>query len=126
MRTIACLLLCAAAAGCRPAPVYQVTPLDADAPWRQGRQVVWRDSGGVSMAVSFERTGGGHLVFDVAIGNHTDSTVRVDLSDARGTFVAEWIDPVEGGRRETDPVEAGAWREFTSPLDGDAILTLTR
>jgi hypothetical protein len=66
--------------------VYQVTPLDADAPWRKGRQVVSRDSGGVSLAVSFERSRGGYLAFDVAIVNYTGSTIRVDPRDFHYTL----------------------------------------
>ncbi|MEI7898659.1 MAG: DUF4038 domain-containing protein [bacterium] len=59
---------------------------------------------------------------------HTGVTarVRVDLSRASGTYVAEWLRSRDGASQDGGKVSGGAWREFTAPWQGeDVVLRLT-
>jgi len=51
--------------------------------------------------------------------------VTVDLSAAKGTLAAEWLEPKTGKRHKGGPVKGGAKRTLTAPFAGDAVLYLT-
>jgi len=78
MRGLAFLAAFVLAAGCAPEPVFHLTARDSDARWRQGRQWVRHESGGVSLVASFDRTLGGCLVFDVLVVNRSDSPILIE------------------------------------------------
>lgn len=73
MKRLATLLLALTAAGCGPAPVYRLSPMDADPRWLHGRPAMHRDSAGIETAIVFDRSVGGVLLFDVTIANHSDT-----------------------------------------------------
>lgn len=50
----------------------------------------------------------------------------VDLSDAKGSFAAEWINAADGTTRPADPVAGGARRTLKAPFEGDAALYLKK
>ncbi len=77
-----------AVAGCVSTPVFRLATDEPDARWLSGQQIVGRDSAGVRTVVSFERTWGGYLIFDVAVVNHSDTTILVDPEAFRYTFEA--------------------------------------
>jgi hypothetical protein len=54
----------------------------------------------------------------------TGGTVRVDLSAASGSLVANWFSPTTGRTTSGGTVNAGIPVLFTSPIDGDAVLYL--
>jgi len=48
--------------------------------------------------------------------------VTVDLTAARGQLGAEWFDPANGVKHPAGKIAGGAWREFTPPFPGSAVL----
>jgi hypothetical protein len=54
------------------------------------------------------------------------SEVEVDLSGADGSFLAEWIHPVEGTITKGEPVAGGGKRSVRAPLTGPAVLYLRK
>mgnify|MGYP005847229963 CR=1 FL=1 len=62
-----------------------------------------------------------YLIFQSDKGEFT-----VDLSDAPGTFTAEWFDINNDRSIEARPVPGGATRTFTTPFPGPAALYLRR
>lgn len=54
----------------------------------------------------------------------TGGEVTVDLSTASGPLGVEWIHPVEGAVRSSEPIAGGAKRTLQAPFPGDAALYL--
>jgi len=52
--------------------------------------------------------------------------VTLDLVSAPGTFDVEWLDPVSGDASAGEKVMGGAKRTLLSPLEGDAVLYVSR
>ncbi|MCI0620546.1 MAG: DUF6298 domain-containing protein [Acidobacteria bacterium] len=52
--------------------------------------------------------------------------VTVDLSGASGTFLVEWVHPVEGTITSGQPAIRGGKQSFTAPFSGEAVLYLSR
>lgn len=50
--------------------------------------------------------------------------VTVDLTGASGQLRVEWFDPANGVQHPAGKVSGGAWREFTPPMPGSAVLYL--
>jgi hypothetical protein len=50
----------------------------------------------------------------------------VDLSNSRGGIRVEWLNPATGRKSAGEDVSGGAWRAFTPPFDGDAVLYLRK
>ncbi|MCX8183686.1 MAG: hypothetical protein N3F08_04645, partial [Crenarchaeota archaeon] len=58
----------------------------------------------------------------VYIPRECPSTIWVDLSEARGSLRAEWLNPVTGETAGEEKAE-GRWkRVFTAPFSEDAVL----
>jgi dienelactone hydrolase len=53
-------------------------------------------------------------------------TVELDLSQASGELAVEWIRPVEGEPSAGAAVTGGAVRQFKAPLEGDAVLLVSK
>ena len=53
-------------------------------------------------------------------------TVTLDLSGAKGTFQAEWVEPDTGKARPGSSREGGSRRRFTAPFAGHAVLHVRR
>jgi len=51
--------------------------------------------------------------------------VTVDLIAAGGQLRVEWFDPANGLKHQGGLVAGGAWREFTPPFPGSAVLYLS-
>jgi len=49
----------------------------------------------------------------------------VNLSNSRGRFLVEWMNPATGGKTAGADVKGGATRTFTPPFGGDAVLYLS-
>lgn len=56
----------------------------------------------------------------------TGGKVTVNLQTRTGRFDVQWFAPSTGKALAGTPVAGGADREFTAPLDGDAVLLLSR
>src|SRR5437762_8998561 len=131
MRWLAGLLVLVLAAGCAPDSIFQLTSRDPDARWSQGLQLVRKESDGVSVVASFERSLGAYLVFDVTIVNRSDSTFLIEpeqftytlassgkelATAARGPFPA--VDPEDQLERLDKDVSAlAASRATVAMLD---------
>ena len=48
----------------------------------------------------------------------------VDLSNVRGRFLVEWMNPATGVKSAGTEVDGGARRTFVPPFGGDAVLYL--
>jgi hypothetical protein len=53
-----------------------------------------------------------------------EGEATVDLSEAKGSFDAEWIHPTDGKITPAEPVTGGARRTLKSPFTGHAVLHL--
>lgn len=62
-----------------------------------------------------------YLIFQSDKGEFT-----VDLKDARGRFIAEWLDVNANRTVYAKPAEGGAVRTFTTPFPGPAVLYLRK
>lgn len=121
MGRIAVVALCLLAAGCRPDPILQLTSHDPDARWLQGRQLVRREAGGVSVVTSFDRSWGSYLIFDVSIVNRSDSSLLIEpemfnftLEDSKEALRGRFPEPFAA----VDPeIELGRLDKTVSALE---------
>ena len=56
----------------------------------------------------------------------TGGKVNVNLRETTARFNVEWFAPPSGKTFADKPVTGGADRQFAAPLDGDAVLLLSR
>jgi Putative collagen-binding domain of a collagenase len=50
----------------------------------------------------------------------------IDLRDAEGAFLGNWIDPATGASVSAPKVSGGRSMRFEPPTDGQAVLSLVR
>ncbi len=101
-------------AGCTSTPIFRLSPVEPDTRWLAGQQVVQRDSGGVKTVISFERTLGRYLIFDVVVRNQSGATILVDPEAFQYTFEGT----VRGKRHVVDvPVSAVSPEAAIADLD---------
>jgi hypothetical protein len=54
------------------------------------------------------------------------TAVTIDLSNASGSFQAQWFNPATGEYIDVGPITGNSRPELESPFAGDAVLHITR